>query len=184
MQTTKAFLTSAVILCHISFASAQMSVNPDSSYVTRNAVFYADSLVKCHFYQNWKEYTALYCPSAVRYYGGPEGFKEHITIFYYRNEPKLLEKPEKVKVLSLMNSADEWQCVIEKVRNTWIDDRKAEIVSYLVGQSKDDGETWKFIDLTHNSYPNLGNIFPEIFSNISIPLGKTTLVDDVTAVRQ
>lgn len=178
MQITKALLTGAVIFCRISVAAAQTPENTDSLNAVKQALFYGDSLMKCHFHQEWAPYMALYNPNAIHYYGGKEKFKEHVVIHYFRNEPKVLEKPEKLRILNMQNDVEKWQCVIEKVRNTWIDDRKATITSYLVGCSADNGITWKFVDVSHNTLSNLGNIIPEIFSNTTIPLGKTIYVDD------
>jgi hypothetical protein len=181
MQTTKVLLMGVILMCHINFASAQTQLNPDSSHVTKKALYYADSLVKCSFYQNWTQYLALYCPSAIRYYGGPANLKEHVVTAYFRIAPTEHEKPESLRMLTLYNDLTEWQCVIEKIRTTYIDDRKAQITTYLIGRSEDDGLTWKFVDVSHNSLPNLGNILPEIFSGISIPIGKTVYPDDVVS---
>ena len=84
-------------------------------------------------------------------------------------------------MLNIWNDTEEWQCVIEKVRETWIDDRRAKVVSYLIGRSEDNGDTWKFVDVSHNSLPNLGYVFPEIFGSMPIPLAKTTFGDEVMA---
>lgn len=181
MQTTKALLLGAIIMCRVLSATAQSEVNPDSTEATKHALIYADSLVNCNFYQNWPQYMALTCPSAIKYYGGKDAFKEHIVMIYFRNEPKVLEKPERLRILNMYNDTEEWQCVIEKVRDTWIDDRKAKIISYLVGRSEDNGDTWKFVDVSHNSLPNLGYILPEIFSSIAIPVSKTTFGDEAMA---
>ena len=63
----------------------------------------------------------------------------------------------------------EWQCVIKKIRETTIDDKKAHVVSYLVGQSKDEGQNWKFFDVAFNSVENVIYIMPDIFPTLAIP---------------
>ena len=157
-------------------ASAQES---DTAIATRNALRFADSLIKAQFYQDWKTYVDLSCPSAIKYYGGPQQFKEHVITCYFRKEPKLEEKQETSRVIEMRNDIDQWQCVIEKVRNTFINDKKAVITSYLVGHSVDAGETWKFVDISHNSLDNFAFIFPPIFGDLAIPLGKTVYPDEV-----
>jgi hypothetical protein len=183
MKTTQAVL--AVLLCAcINNAIAQNQavsyqtqeppvVESDTIIATRFALKFADSLVKANFYQDWPTYTALSIPGAIKYYGGKDAFREHVIIFYYRNEPKQEEKPEKLKLITLMNDIDNWQCVIEKVRDTWINDRKAKVYTYLVGESPDNGLTWKFIDVSHNTLENVIYLMPEIFGNLAIPAGKT-----------
>lgn len=159
-------------------AGAQES---DTAIATRNALRFADSLMKAHFYQDWKTYVDLSCPSAIKYYGGPQQFKEHVVTIYFRNEPKLEEKPETIRVIEMRNDIDQWQCVVEKVRNTYMNDKKAIVTSYLVGQSLDAGATWKFVDISHNSLDNFAFIFPPIFGDMAIPLGKTIYPDEVVA---
>lgn len=170
-------LGSFLLLC-TQFASAQES---DTAIATRNALKYADSIVKANFYQDWKTFMDLSCPTAIKYYGGPVQFKERVVLIYFRNEPKLEEKPETVRVIGMLNEIDQWQCVIEKVRNTFINDKKAIITSYLVGQSLDAGETWKFIDVSHNSMESVAYLLPNIFDKLAIPLGKTVYPDEVVA---
>ena len=170
-------LASFLLLC-TQLASGQES---DTAIATRNALKYADSIVKANFYQDWKTFTELSCPSAIKYYGGPVQFKERVVLIYFRNEPKLEEKPETVRVIEMLNEIDQWQCVVEKVRNTFISDKKAIITSYLVGQSLDAGETWKFIDLSHNSIESVAYLLPTIFDKLAIPLGKTVYPDEVVA---
>lgn len=172
-------LGSFLLLC-TQLTNAQES---DTAIATRNALKYADSIVKANFYQNWKVYIDLSCPSAIKYYGGPQQFKENVVTIYFRNEPKLEEKPEAIRMLEMRNEIDQWQCVVEKVRNTFINDKKAIITTYLVGQSVDAGETWKFIDVSHNSLDNLAYIFPPVFGDLPIPLGKTVYPDEIVAAQ-
>jgi hypothetical protein len=175
MQTTKSFLACLFVCAQCLFANAQS----DTAIATEKALFFADSLVKANFYQNWQAYAALSCQSAINYYGGKEGFKEHLVLCYYRNEPKQEEKPESLRMVHLMNDVDQWQCVIEKVRRTWIDDKRATMISYLVGQSLDNGQTWKFVDVSHNSMENLSHVMPAIFGTLPVPLSKRTFDDEV-----
>lgn len=160
------------------FTSAQES---DSAIAARNALQYADKIVKANFYQDWKSYLDLSCYSAIKYYGGPEQFKEHIVMMYFRNEPKQEEKPETLRMLELRNDIDQWQCVIEKVRNTFLNDKRAIVYSYLIGQSLDAGVTWKFIDVSHNKVENVVPILPTVFTDLTIPPGKTVFPDEVAA---
>lgn len=171
-------LGSFLLLSATQQTSAQES---DTAIATRNALRYADSIVKANFYQDWKTYMDLSNPQAIRYYGGPQPFKENVINNYFRNEPKLEEKPEAIRILEMRNDIDQWQCVVEKTRNTFTDGKKTIITTYLVGQSLDAGETWKFLDVSHNSLDNLANIFPTIFDDLPIPLAKTVFPDEIVA---
>src|SRR5438128_766820 len=121
MSITRTLCLGILMCCQIETTLAQS----DTSFSTQQAMIFADSLIKANFYQNWDIYTALSCPSAIKYYGGKENFREHIVEMYYRNEPRLEEKPESLHMLSIMNdNVDQWQCVIEKVRDTYSEDNR------------------------------------------------------------
>ncbi len=128
-------------------ATDQPLPESDTAIATRHALQFADSLVKADFYANWGTYMDLSCPSAIKFYGGKDGFKENVVTIHYRDEPKTEEKIPKLKMLHVMNDIDKWQCVIEKVREKWDESRgKVKVYTYLIGESNDGGHYWKFID--------------------------------------
>src|SRR6266700_1990182 len=134
MSITKTLCLGIIISCQFTIAFGQS----DSALSVQQALLFGDSLVRANFYQDWETYTFLSCPSAIKYYGGKEEFREHIVEMYYRNEPRIQEKPESLRILSMQNDVDQWQCVIEKIRDTYQEDnRKIKIYTYLVGQSLD-----------------------------------------------
>ena len=193
IQTTKRIVTCALFIClfntvHAQDQTATVSTpdqslpESDSAIAARRALYFADSLVKASFYAEWPTYLNLTNPTAIKYYGGKDAFKEHVVTIHYRNEPKTEEKPEKLQLLHMMNDIDTWQCVIEKVRSTFDDTRgNVKIYNYLIGESTDAGVTWRFIDVSHNSLVNVIYIMPSIFGNLAIPEGKTVYVDEVAA---
>jgi len=193
IQTTKHIVTCALFICLSGIIHAQDQTaaasepgpslpESDTAIATRQALQFADSLVKADFYAEWGTYLNLSCASAIKYYGGKDGFKEHAVTFHYRNEPKTDEKPEKLQMVTLMNNIETWQCVIEKVRDSWDESRgKVKTYSYLVGESTDNGLTWKFVDASHNTLANLIYVMPSVFSTLPIPEGKMIYVDEVAA---
>jgi hypothetical protein len=193
IQTTKRIVTCALFICLFNTVHAQDQTTTvstpdqslpesDSAIAAHRALYFADSLVKASFYAEWPTYLNLTNPTAIKYYGGKDAFKEHVVTIHYRNEPKTEEKPEKLQLLHMMNDIDTWQCVIEKVRSTFDDTRgNVKIYNYLIGESTDAGVTWRFIDVSHNSLVNVIYIMPSIFGNLAIPEGKTVYVDEVAA---
>ncbi|WEK35331.1 MAG: hypothetical protein P0Y53_22800 [Candidatus Pseudobacter hemicellulosilyticus] len=180
MKTIQSLCTLVLGLIGALSASAQT----DSAAARQKALFYADSLIRSHFYQDWKAVASLTCNSAIKYYGGPDGFREHVVMLYFHNEPQVEEKPERSSIVRIMNNdIDEWQCVVEKIRHTFINNRRARIYSYLVGQSKDDAATWKFVDVSHNSVKNVIYIFPDIFGTLAIPDARTVYEDEELAAQ-
>jgi len=193
IQTAKRIVTCVLFICLSGIVHAQDQTTTvatpdqslpesDTAIAIRNALQFGDSLVKANFYADWGTYLNLSNPSAIKFYGGKDGFKENVVMIHYRNEPKTEEKPEKLKMVTMMNNVETWQCVIEKVRESWDDSRgKVKTYAYLVGESTDNGLTWKFIDVSHNSLVNVIYIMPSIFGTMGIPEGKTVYVDEVAA---
>jgi hypothetical protein len=154
----------------------------DTAIATRQALKFADSLVKADFYAEWATYVNLSCTSAFKFYGGKDGYKENAVMIHYRDEPKTEEKIPKTQLLHLMNDIETWQCVIEKVREKWDESRgKVKVYTYLIGESTDNGLTWRFIDASHNSLQNIIYILPSVFTTMEIPEGKIVYVDEVAA---
>lgn len=191
IQTTKRIVTCALFVCLSGMVYAQDQTastttdqslpESDTAIAIRHALRFADSLVKADFYVDWNTYINLSCPSAYKFYGGKDGFKENVVTVHYRDEPKTEEKIPKVQMLRIMNDGvEKWQCVIEKVREKWDETRgKVKIFTYLVGESNDNGLNWAFVDVSHNSIQNLIYILPTVFTSMEIPEGKIVYVDEV-----
>ncbi len=180
MQNMRTSFMCLFFLCLFSMLRAQ-----DTTTLTNNALRFADSLMKASYVEDWNTYSALTNYSAIKYYGGPESFKEHAKMVYYRIERKEDEKREKLRMVQLMNDGtDQWQCVIEKERNTYVDSRKVKLIAYIIGQSMDNGENWKFVDIAHNSTENIIFIMPALFSKIAVPPGKMLYEDEMLAAQQ
>jgi hypothetical protein len=63
---------------------------------------------------------------------------------------------------------DEWQCVIRESRYFHQNDQKFHFITYLIGQSTDQGETWRLFDVSYNTVANIIYIFPEIHGDLEI----------------
>ena len=192
-KTTKRIVTCALFICLFNTIHAQdqtaTAAAPDQSLpesdtaiASRHALKFADSITKADFYAEWSTYMNLSCPIAFKFYGGKDGYKENAVMIHYRDEPKTEEKVPRIQLLHLMNDIETWQCVIEKVREKWDESRgKVKVYTYLIGESTDNGLTWKFIDASHNSLQNVIYILPSIFTTMEIPEGKIVYVDEVAA---
>ena len=147
-----------------SFNHLQAQSNADSA--SKRAILFADSLLKSFRTGNFNQYTELSYPGVISYYGGRKNFTEYVqrskTI-----HPDIMS--ENLKLVQIINDIAEWQCVVEKTTESMIDGKKARIISYMVGQSKDEGQNWKFFDVALNSVDNVVYIMPDIFNTLSIP---------------
>jgi hypothetical protein len=193
IQTTKRIVTCTLFVSLFSIAHAQDQTatvatpdqqlpESDTAIATRQALKFADSIVKADYYAEWSTYLNLSCTSAFKFYGGKEGYKENAVMVHYRDEPKTEEKVPKTQLVHLMNDIETWQCVIEKVREKWDESRgKVRVYTYLIGESTDNGLNWEFIDASHNSLQNIIYILPTVFTTMEIPEGKIVYVDEVAA---
>ncbi|MBA4166605.1 MAG: hypothetical protein H0X41_03515 [Chitinophagaceae bacterium] len=162
-------LKTAVFLLALSCAGASAAAQSDNAVAARRALLFADSLNNAFRYNKWNEFINLSYPGVVRYYGGAEGFREYIKRARSVNSSIVEEKKERIELLQLVNDIREWQCVIRKTRETIIDGRKADVISYMVGQSKDTGQSWKYFDVAYNSVENVIYIMPDISDKLFIP---------------
>jgi hypothetical protein len=165
MKALKSSAFVIAICCAVFNASAQA----DSIFASKRALLFADSLVSAFRQNNLDQYLNISYPGVIKYYGGKNQFREYISRTRAVSGGAQEEQGEKCELIQLMNDMGEWQCVVKKTRETTVDGKKAKVISYLVGQSKDQGSTWKYFDVAYNSVENVIYIMPDIFDRLSIP---------------
>jgi hypothetical protein len=164
MKILSFLLTGFLILLAAMAGHAQ----PDTAKITQRALFFADSLVKTDAYETWPTYAELCPASVVKYYGGKDGFIEHVRTLRKRTISELAEDSPELKMLNLMTQDNQWQCIIRMSRYFHREDKKYHLTTYFVGQSKDDGETWRLFDVSYNKVANIIYMFPDIFGDMPI----------------
>lgn len=162
MKALRCFVLPAVLFFWINSTNAQ----EDAASAGKRAIIFADSLLKSFNHNNLDRYTDLSYPGVISYYGGKKNFREYLQRAKALN---ISPSADNLAIFQLVNDHNEWQCVIEKTCATLIDGKKATIVSYLVGQSKDEGHSWKFFDVALNSAGNLVYIMPDISESLTVP---------------
>jgi len=159
-----------MLVLYMSFLTCSSSfAQPDSAKISAKAITFADSLVKAEAYKNWNIYAELAPASAIKYYGGKDGYIEHSKTIRQRTVSNIDEDYPQLKVLDLMTANDQWQCLIRESRYFHKDDKKFHQVTYFLCQSKDEGESWKLFDVSYNKVANIIYIFPEVFGDLAIP---------------
>jgi len=157
-----------VFLAAVSFTSVSIHAQTLNTVATEHAIRFADSFVKSFRYNHLDSYVDLSYPGAVTYYGGQKNFREYIQRARIINTGDTVAS-EKIQLIQILNQDSEWQCVVKKTLETMIEGKKATIVSYLVGQSKDNGLNWTFFDVALNSVDNIVYIMPDIFDTLDVP---------------
>jgi Neuraminidase (sialidase) len=165
MKTLTSLLTTCCILSAVLSTQAQS----DSVKITQNALMYADSLVKTDSFETWPVYADLAQASVIKYYGGKQGYIDHILERRWRTRSNIAENSPELKMIQLVNVLnDEWQCVIRESSYFHKDDQKYHFITYFVGQSKDGGETWRVFDVSYNTVANIIYMFPDIHGDLEI----------------
>ena len=142
---------------------------PDSAKISKKVLTYADSLVKADAYQFWTAYAELAPLPVLKFYGGKEGYIQQAKTARLRTLSTKDEYYPDIRIQSLMTENEQWQCLIRIERYFHKDEKKFHQVTYFLGQSKDEGETWKLFDLSFNKIANVIYIFPEVFLDMAIP---------------
>jgi len=162
-------LTPLLTVCGILSAVLATQAQPDSIKITQNALLFADSLVKADSFETWPAYADLAQASVIKYYGGKQGYIDHILQGRWRTRSTIAEKSPELKMLQLVNVLnDEWQCVIRESRYFHKDDQQYHFITYFVGQSLDGGETWHMFDVSYNTVANIISMFPDIHGDLAI----------------
>jgi hypothetical protein len=142
-----------------------ISAQSREAIVSQHALADADSLLSAFQNNRSGQYTEMSYPGVITYYGGIRNYQQYIE----RERALSDSTSEKTEIVQLLNNNNEWQCVIKKTHPRIIDGKKAYIVSYLVGQSTDNGMTWKYFDVAFNSVANIAYIMPDKFEGLTIP---------------
>ncbi len=164
----KIFLTACFALLLCSYGSYSQPLQPNQEIYKKAGIF-ADSLIRAYEFQNWDTYLSLSYSGAVKYYGGKAGYLQHVQRARKKDEDLIDQPMPTFKIIQLENDIDEWQCVVEKTTSRLLDGKPSMVISYLLGQSLDDGLTWKFFDVSQNAVSNVIYMMPDVFTNLAIP---------------
>ena len=162
MKALKILLFLPAILL-LSFISNAQSGN---EFVSRRALLFADSITAAVYAANWDACVSLSYPGVVKYYGGIQRFHHHLL--RTRNAESIHEEVPTTELVQLSANKKEWQCVVRKSAAAVVDGKKAMVLSYMIGQSQDEGRSWKYFDVAINSADNR-IIMPDLFDHLSVP---------------
>lgn len=171
MKILHVLLAGALIL-----SAAVGQAQPDSAKITQKALLFADSLIKTDSYETWPAYANLAPASVIKFYGGKDGYIEHIKKLRGRTKSDQAEDEPQLKMLNLMVRDEQWQCIIQMSRWFHKEGTKYHQITYFICQSKDEGENWRLFDVSYNRVANIIYIFPEI--NGDLPIEEPTIMSE------
>jgi hypothetical protein len=162
-------------------AATVSQAQPDTAKISQKALWYADSLVRADAFEDWTAYANLAPASVLKYYGGKDGYMGHVLQMRAFTTSPIQEAAPELQMQTLVTLKDQWQCVIRLSRYFHRDDRKYHLVSYLIGQSKDEGETWRLFDVNYNKVNSMMEIFPDI---LDMPIKETAILSEEQELAQ
>lgn len=115
-------------------------------------------------HSDWKAYTELSHPAAVKYYGGLRGFTDQMQRNRENSTPA--SSTTNLNIQQLTNAGSQWQCLLTGAGGINSEQRNTGI---LIGQSDDDGKSWTFIDLSLFPKASVPYIIPELIQGLVIP---------------
>jgi hypothetical protein len=167
-KSTPMKIRNTISACLFLLAGLAGHAQPDTAKISRNVLVFADSLIKTDAYGNNELYTGLAPVSVLKYYGGADGYMQHVYQLRGRTMSEQEELYPALNVETLRTLNDQWQCVIRVSRYLHRDNVQYHYVTYFVGLSKDEGETWRLFDVSYNTVANMIYIFPEVMTDLPI----------------
>ncbi|MBN9382940.1 MAG: hypothetical protein J0H74_19390 [Chitinophagaceae bacterium] len=177
-------ITSLTVIMTLFVAIPTVFSQPDSVKIKERALYFADSLVKTDAYNSCPEYADLAPASVLKYYGGKNAFIEHFKKIHPRTVSGIDENYPEREVFALRAKDDQWQCVIRVSRYIHKNLKKYHLVTYYLGQSRDDGETWRLFDVSYNSVANIIYLMPDVIEDLPIPQPYIISEEDELAKQQ
>ncbi|HMH24843.1 MAG TPA: hypothetical protein VK563_23875 [Puia sp.] len=159
------------VLAGLALCLAQFGANaqPDTAKIVANALSFADSLVKSDHFEQWDAYANLVPLSVIKHYGGKDGYIQSVQKVRSNFISSIEEDAPTLKMQTLLTQDNQWQCVIRESRYIHRNDKKVHIITYLVGQSTDEGASWRLFDVGYNRVANIIYMMPDVFGDLPIP---------------
>jgi hypothetical protein len=155
----------------------------DSAFIKQRAAYFADSLDKAYQNKLWDQYVSLTQPGLIKFLGGKAGVIDYAERLWMVLNQDIGEKVSTQHVLQIVSKGNDWQCVIEKVKEVYYDQRKAWVTTYVVGKSEDEGNSWKFVEISEGMLINAREVMRDISDELIIPK-RTVVYEDELKKKQ
>ena len=135
--------------------------------IKRDGATYNKALVS----KDYETYVNMSIPAIVAMGGGKASMisvaKEHEEM--YKQNNMSIESIEVEGIGEVYNSKDALHVVIGQRKIIKLGDKRFESISSYLAESKDDGNTWKFLDLEPYDKESLSLFMPDISADLIVP---------------
>lgn len=132
----------------------------------------ADSMMAAFKNRDWQLFAHFNHPAMQNMMGGQENFVSFIKEQMKQIPDTAIKLMDTGNILQVVKTGKDQQCVVEQNMRMVLDSIQITSTSYLVGESLDNGETWKFFDASNNGLMTTKDIKPDISPELKIPAKK------------
>jgi hypothetical protein len=160
------------------FVIIRVNAQTDSSTVSQRAILSANDMLTAFRNADWDRYVSLSYPGVVKYYGGKTSYLKYANRARTQHSHSLHANQEQMRIVQLSKDKEEWQCVLGRSIVSYSNGKRECSISYFVGQSIDDGMSWKFFDVAYNSVESITYIMPDKFNALVVPVRRTVVAEE------
>jgi len=173
-------LKSTVFLLLFIASALSIRAQRTTDVISSRALLYADSMISAFAAGELNKYIDMSYPGVVSYYGGMNTYSNFVQRAFQMHPGSAdSNKTELLQVVK--TNRKEWQSLVRKTTETIIDNKKAFVISYMVGRSENNGASWRYVDVALNPVENLVFIMPDISAELLVPKRQIIFTDDQVA---
>jgi kynureninase len=150
-------------------AASESKAQFDTAAISRKASVKEDTLIALFKRKDWNNYANYMHPSLIKIIGGKEKFVTVMQQAMTTLNNVSFDAFKNGRVLQIVQSDDQFQCVIESFMQMTLAGILVSGSSYDLAFSKD-GEKWTFLRIDQNQTPEtIKQLIPELSSDLKLP---------------
>ena len=128
-----------------------------------------DSMMAAFNRKDWTTFVKYNHPNMTKRMGGTAAFASFISKQMENIPDTLVKSVEMGKVLQVVKTPQDLQCVVEQIIKMNLDGRTIDKKTYLIGESLDQGNNWTFFDASTKTGLTPEDIKPDISKELQLP---------------
>jgi hypothetical protein len=132
----------------------------------------ADSMMAAFKNRDWPTFVRFNHPAMTNLMGGNDNFISFIQLQMKQIPDTAVKYIGAGNILQVVTTDKDQQCVVEQNMKLVMDSIQITSTSYLVGESLDNGKTWKFFDASNSGLITAKDIKPNLSPELKIPAKK------------
>jgi hypothetical protein len=132
----------------------------------------ADSMMSAFKNRDWPTFVHFNHPAMTHLMGGTDNFISFIQLQMKQIPDTAVKYIGTGNILQVVKTDKDQQCVVEQNMRMVLDSIQITSTSYLVGESLDDGKTWKFFDASNSGLITAKDIKPNLSPELKVPAKK------------